>query len=62
MIEVEVGQTDVDHAGISLDELLPEFADPRACVEDQRRAVGELDLYTGRVAAVADGRGSWCGK
>src|SRR5262249_50365124 len=58
MVEMEVGEADVEQAGIPLHEPLPELADPGARVEDQRRAVGELELDTGRVAAVADGRGS----
>src|SRR5207253_2972002 len=57
VVEVEMGQTDVEHAGIPFREPQPELADPGARVEDQRRTVGELDLDTGGVAAVADGCG-----
>ena len=56
MVKVKVGQTDVSHAVISLQEPLAEFADPGSGIEDQRRTVGELELDAGRVAAVADGR------
>src|SRR4029079_7452601 len=57
VVEMEVGEADVEVAVISLEQPLPELADPRARVEDQRRAVGELELDTGGVAAVADRRG-----
>ena len=58
MVEVEVGETDVQLSVIPLEEPLPELADPGACVEDQRCAVGELELDARGVAAVADGGGS----
>jgi hypothetical protein len=56
MVEMEVGQTDVQLAWLPLDEPLSELADPGARVENEGRAVGELDLDAGGVAAVADGR------
>src|SRR5439155_2439097 len=58
VVEMEVGEADVELAVISLEQPLPELADPGARIEDQRGAVGELELDTGGVAAVADGRGS----
>ena len=58
MVEMEVGKADVQLAVIPLEEPLPELADPGAGVEDQRRAVGELELDARGVAAVADGGGS----
>jgi hypothetical protein len=44
MVEMEVGKADVQLAVVPLEESLPELADPRAGVEDQGRAVGELEL------------------
>src|SRR4029078_3712454 len=54
---MEVGEADVEVAVISLEQPLPELADPRARVGDQGRAAGGLELDTGGVAAVADRRG-----
>src|SRR5215471_15745355 len=45
-------------ARITLGEPLAELTNSRAGIENQWRAVGELDLDAGRVAAVADRRGS----
>ena len=56
MIEMEVSETDVEHAVLPFEKPLSELADPGARVEDQSRAVGELELDAGRVAAVSDGR------
>ena len=58
MVEMEVGKADVQLAVVPLEEPLPELADPGAGVEDQRRAVGELELDARGVAAVTDGGGS----
>src|SRR5437899_1017164 len=58
MVEMEVGETDVEQARIALGQPLAELANSGAGIEDQSGAVGELDLDTGGVAAVTDGRGS----
>src|SRR5207302_4705539 len=55
---MEVGETDVEQVRIALGQPLAELANSGAGIEDQGRAVGELDLDTRGVAAVADGRGS----
>src|SRR4051794_1488230 len=62
MVEMEVGQADMQRTAITVEEPLPQLANPRACVEDQSGVVGELDLYAGGVAAVADGRRPRCGE
>src|SRR5512133_349371 len=48
-----MGQTNVEVTRIALGDSLPKLADSGTSVEDQRGAVGELDLDAGRVAAVA---------
>src|SRR6476646_6123888 len=58
MVEMEVGEADVQLSVFPLEQPLPELTDPGARVEDHRRAVGELELDTRGVAAVADGCGS----
>src|SRR5215470_13554499 len=52
-----MGQADVHFAVVPLEQPLPELPDPGTRVEDHDRAVGELELDAGGVAAIADGRG-----
>ena len=58
VVPVAVGQQHGERIG-DLHEPFPERADARAGIENEVAPVGELNMHTRRIAAIARGRGTW---